>query len=54
VADYRVYVIGDDGHFVKAIELDCPDDSAAIEAAKQFIDGSDLELRQRDRKISES
>ena len=50
--DYRVYVIGSDGHFMRAIQLDCPDDDAAIESAKQFIDGADIELWQRDRKIA--
>jgi hypothetical protein len=52
MTDYRVYVIGNDGHFVRAIQLDCPDDNAAIESAKQFIDGFDLELWQRDRRIA--
>jgi hypothetical protein len=50
--DYRVYVIGPDGHFKRAIQLECPDDNAAIESAKQFIDGADIELWQRDRKIA--
>jgi hypothetical protein len=50
--DYRVYVIGSDGHFMRAIQLDCPDDDAAIESAKQFIDGADIELWQRDRKLA--
>jgi hypothetical protein len=49
--DDRVYTIGDDGHFFKSQELECPDDDAAIEAAKQMIDGRDLELWQRARKI---
>ena len=50
--DYRIYVIGTDGHFERSIQLDCPDDNAAIEAARQFIDGADIELWQRDRKIA--
>jgi hypothetical protein len=52
VPDYRVYVIGSDGHFMRAIQLDCPDDDAAIESAKQFIAGADIELWQRDRKLA--
>jgi hypothetical protein len=51
MSDYRVYVIGD-GHFVRAIQLNCSDDKAAIESAKQFIDGHDIELWQRDRWIA--
>jgi hypothetical protein len=50
--DYRVYIIGQDGHFQKAIPLDCPDDSTAIQSAKRLIDGHDIELWQRDRKIA--
>jgi hypothetical protein len=52
MSDYRVYVIGSDGHFMRAIQLDCQDDNAAIESAKQFIDGHDIELWQRDRRIA--
>jgi hypothetical protein len=51
MTDYRVYVIGSDGHFVRAIHLDCPNDDAAIESAKQFVNGHDIELWQRDRII---
>jgi hypothetical protein len=49
---YRVYVVGKDGHFIKSIDLNCTDDSAAIESAKQLIDGHDIELWQRDRHIA--
>ena len=52
MTDYRVYVIGSDGHFVRAILLDCPDDKAAIESAEQFVNGHDIELWQRDRIIA--
>ena len=50
--DYRVYVIGQDGHFARAIDLSCDDDSAAIVATKALINGHDLELWQRDRRIA--
>jgi hypothetical protein len=49
---YRAYIIGRDGHFTKAIALDCADDDAAIESAKQLINGYDVELWQRDRRIA--
>jgi hypothetical protein len=52
MTDYRVYIIGDDGHIVSAIQIDCSDDSAAIQTAKQHINGHDLELWQRDRRIA--
>ena len=50
--DYRVYVIGVFGGFIKSVDLSCADDSAAIEAAKQLIDGHDIELWQQDRKVA--
>jgi hypothetical protein len=49
---YRVYVIGQDGRFIKSIDLSCADDGAAIESAKHLIDGHDVELWQRDRRIA--
>jgi hypothetical protein len=49
--DYRAYLIGSDVHFYKSIALDEPDEAAAIAAAKQLVDGHDVELWQRDRKI---
>ena len=51
--EYRVYVIGQDGHFLKSEHLDCADDDDAIEAAKQLIDGHDIELWQRDRRVAQ-
>jgi hypothetical protein len=52
VRHYRAYVIGRDGHFIKSIDLSCADHSAAVESAKQLIDGHDIELWQGDRKIA--
>lgn len=50
--DYRAYLIGSDGHFHKAQALQCTDDEAAKEAAKQLVDGHDVELWQLDRKVA--
>jgi hypothetical protein len=36
----------------QAMNLDMPDDAAAIAAAQQLVDGHDVELWQRDRKIA--
>lgn len=52
MSDYRVYVIDDHDHIAKRIDLDCADDNVAIEYAKQFINGQDIELWQRDRRIA--
>jgi hypothetical protein len=50
--DYRVYIIGHDGHFRKAIPIVCSDDEAAKKQAEQLVDGHDVQLWQRDRKVA--
>ena len=50
--DYRAYSVGIDGHFNSIITEflhNHPDDTAAIEAAKQLVDRHDIELWDRDR-----
>jgi hypothetical protein len=45
--DYRAYILGIDGHrFVRVKDFSSghPDDEAALSAAKQLIDGHDVEL----------
>jgi hypothetical protein len=50
--EYRVYIIGSDGHFYSSVPLECADDDMAKERSKQLVDGHDVELWQRDRKIA--
>jgi hypothetical protein len=50
--EYRVYIVGSDGHFSNVFPLDCADDGEAMEQAKQLVDGDDVELWQRDRKVA--
>ena len=52
MAEYRAFIIGVDGRFVRAIELVCPDDDSAKEHARQLVDDHDVELWQGDRKIT--
>jgi hypothetical protein len=52
MAGYRAYIIAADGHFLRAIELVCPDDEVAKEYAKRLVDGHDVELWQGDRKVA--
>src|ERR1700729_3608643 len=49
---YRIYVIGSDGHFVDSIPLECAADVEATEQAERLVDGHDVELWQRARKIA--
>jgi hypothetical protein len=44
VAHYRAYQIGPDGHIKLGADLDCADDEAAIEAAKQLVVDYAVEL----------
>jgi hypothetical protein len=36
LAEYRAYLIGDDGHFYDVFPLTCTDDAEAIEMAKKL------------------
>jgi hypothetical protein len=51
MAHYRAYVIGSDGHFHAAYDLDSEDDVAAIEAARKYVNGSDVEVWQASRRL---
>lgn len=49
---YRAYIVGLHGQCIRAVEIDCVDDDAAIARAKHLIDGRDVELWQMDRPIA--
>lgn len=51
MAEYRAYILTPDGRISKPVDLDCPDDEAAKEAARQLVDGHDVELWQGARKV---
>jgi hypothetical protein len=48
---YRLYFLGDDGHIVRALELDCRHDSQAISQAEHHADGRAMELWEGARQI---
>jgi hypothetical protein len=50
--EYRAYIVGHDGHFQEAVPLVCADDAEATEKAKRLVDGHDVELWERDRKVA--
>jgi|tagenome__1003787_1003787.scaffolds.fasta_scaffold19718320_1 hypothetical protein len=52
VAEYRIYIVGQDGHFVRGLDLVCPDDKSAREYAKNLVDGHDVELWKGERPIA--
>jgi hypothetical protein len=49
---YRAYFRDGDGYILWAIDLHCKDDDAAKERTSQLVDGHDLELWHRDRRIA--
>lgn len=51
VLEYRAYLLDHDGHIQSFEQIVCPDD-AAVAAAKQLVDGNDVELWQRTRKVT--
>jgi len=42
--EYRAYRIGDDGHFARCHQFIAPNDDDALEHARQFVNGYDVEL----------
>ena len=44
MADYRAYVVGEDGHFLDCEARPCRDDRQAIEWAMQFVTDRAIEL----------
>ena len=44
MAEYRIYTIGSEGHFIGFKPLLCEDDLQVIEKAKQLLDGDDLQI----------
>ena len=49
---YRAYIVGQHGLFIRAVEMDCVDDDAAIESTKQLVDSHDVELWKGDRPVA--
>ena len=50
--DFRVFVIGGDGHVRNRIDLWCTDEGEARERAKQLVDDYDVELWHRNKRIA--
>ena len=42
--DYQAYVLTEGGHIAKRIDFPAPDDDAALDHARQLIDGHDIDL----------
>ena len=44
MAYYRAYFIGQDGHFVKATDVDVADDDSAILVVRSLLGAHDIEI----------
>jgi hypothetical protein len=49
---YHAFVIGPDGHVQMRYDLRCASEEEAKQKAEQLVDGHDIELWQRDKKIA--
>ena len=49
VQDYRLFILSEVNHIVRALEFEAEDDAAALEHAEQHRDGADMELWNRNR-----
>jgi hypothetical protein len=49
---YQTYLIGRDGHYIKAVDLTRADDDAAKKRALKMVDGHDVELWHYARRIA--
>ena len=48
---YRAYTIGPDGHFVDFLSIEAEDDLAALNAARNCLEGRDIEVGQQAREV---
>jgi hypothetical protein len=52
MADYRAYLVDENGHFWKAVPLVCSDDAEAITKARPLAANQGVELWQLDRMVA--
>ena len=50
--DYRAYILDDDGRIIGVHELNCTNDEEANEKAAKLLDGHDLEVWHRERRVT--
>lgn len=50
--DYRAYILDDEGHITGVHELQCAGDEEAKQEVAKLLDGHDLEIWQRQRRVA--
>ena len=52
MADYRVYQVASDGHFIGYDAFVCADDAEALKCVKRLVDRHDVEVWSGDRLVA--
>jgi hypothetical protein len=52
VLNYHAYVLDKTGHVIKRHEFESSSDEAALKYARRYVDGRDVEVRQRERMVA--
>ena len=50
-ANYRAFLLDNNDHIVKRYEFEAATDDAALDVARQYVDGHDVEVWHRERFI---
>ena len=50
--EYKIYLLGSDGHIQRRVDFFCENLEAAKKRAEQLVDGHDVELWDRSAKIA--
>ena len=48
---YRLYLLDDEGHIRRGIDLDCADDDEAVATAAAYVDGCAVEVWEKTRRV---
>jgi len=51
--EYCAYIVGPDGHILNRIDIFCTNEDEAKDCAVRLMEGENVELWQRDRRIAE-
>lgn len=51
MSSYRAYLVDNEGHIKSSRDVTADDDAGALDEARQYVDGHDVEVWDRDRRI---
>jgi hypothetical protein len=53
MTDYRAYLLDEQGHVLSGFDFDAATDEAALQHARRYVDGHDVEVWQRGRVVGQ-